>query len=78
MAPNNPVSDFLLFQCVVGETEAVMGKEDSSNYCQEFADVQTVPRKTNAVWDEGLGLVRCFWYELHEMRFGGSPGSFCS
>lgn len=27
MALNNPVSDILLFQCVVGEMEAVMGKE---------------------------------------------------
>ena len=69
MAPNNPVSDFLLFQCVVGETEAVLGKEDSSNYCQEFADVQTVPRKTNAVWDERVGscwsfLVWASWDEI--------------
>ena len=27
---------------------------------------------------KGLCLVGCFWYELHEMRFCGSPGSFCS
>ena len=45
---------------MVGGDRGSDGEEDSSNRCREFADVQTVPSKTNAVWDERV--VSCWLF----------------